>query len=98
MTMSFKHSLLLVLVVSFVVAPRPAVAQQIQPPEDERRFYPDDPIWQDPDTLDIAPVKPFDLFKDYDFIQNSFGDPGESNGPALNINTTSTWSPSPTWI
>ncbi len=85
--MSFRRSLLLLLTVSFVVAPRPAGAQQVPLPEDERRFYPDDPIWQDPDTLDIAPVTPFDLYKDYDFIQNSFGDPGASNGPALNSNT-----------
>ena len=85
--MSFRRLLLLALAASFVVAPRPTVAQQVQQPEDGRRFYPDDPIWLDPDTLDIAPVTPFDLYKDYDFIQNSFGDPGDSNGAALNTNT-----------
>ena len=85
--MFFERALLLVLAVSLIVAPRPAGAQQVQQPEEGRRFYPDDPVWEDPDTLDIAPVTPFDLYKDYDFIQNSFGDPGESDGPALNINT-----------
>ena len=85
--MSFKRSLLLVLVVSFVVAARPAGAQQVQQPDEGRRFYPDDPLWQDPDSADIEPVKTFDLYKDYDFLQNTFSDPAESDGPALNINT-----------
>ena len=80
---------LLVLLVSFSGEPPPAVAQQVQTPEEGemRRFYPDDPLWQDPDRLDIAPVRTFNLRRDYDFVQNTFSDPARSDGPALNVNT-----------
>ncbi len=78
---------LFVLVVSLSGGPRHAVAQRVQQPDEGRRFYPDDPLWLDPDTLDIAPVKEFDLYVDYDFVQNQFGDPGGPPGPALDINT-----------
>ena len=90
--MSFRRSLLtnhrsvwklfsrglLVLVVSFSVELPPAVAQQVQTREEGemRRFYPDDPLWQDPDRLDIPAMKPFNLRKDYDFVQNTFSDLG----------------------
>ncbi len=80
---------LLFLVAWFFAGPPAVVAQQVQNrgAGETRRFYPDDPLWQDPDSLDIGPVKEFNLDEDYDFIQNTFGDPGESEGPALNINT-----------
>lgn len=52
-----------------------------------RSFYPDDPIWRDDDTRDIAQVAKFELSKSYDFLQNTFGDPATSEGPALNVNT-----------
>lgn len=80
---------LIVLVGSLLAAP-PAVGAQ-QPEElgasTSPRFYPDDPLWLDPDTVDIAPVKEFNLYEYYDFLQNQFGDPGGPPGPALDINT-----------
>ena len=101
--MSFEHSRLtdhrsaltrlsrglLVLLVSFSGEPPPAAAQQVQTREEGemRRFYPDDPLRQDPDRLDIAPVRTFNLRQDYDLMQNTFSDPGRSDGPALNVNT-----------
>ena len=41
----------------------------------------------DPDTNDVPPVSEFELFEDYDFVQNSFGHPGGPAGPSHNINT-----------
>lgn len=54
---------------------------------DDRRFYPDDPIWRDHDTRDIPPVAEFDLSKSYEFINESFGHSVRSRGVALNVNT-----------
>jgi hypothetical protein len=54
---------------------------------DTRRFYPDDPLWQDDDRRDIAPVQKIDLSATYDVVENSFGKPSRSRGPALNTNT-----------
>jgi hypothetical protein len=52
-----------------------------------RRFYPDDPIWRDPDSRDIRPVAEFDLSKSYEFLNETFGETAKSHGPALNVNT-----------
>src|SRR5262245_3462318 len=42
---------------------------------DSRRFYPDDPLWQDDDRRDISPVKNVDLSGTYDLVENTFGQP-----------------------
>ena len=52
-----------------------------------KRFYPDDPIWQDADTRDIPPVTTYDLSKSYEFLHETFGESVKSRGPALNVNT-----------
>jgi hypothetical protein len=54
---------------------------------DTRRYYPDDPLWQDDDRRDIAPVQKVDLSATYDLVENSFGKPSRSRGAALNTNT-----------
>ncbi|HEY7190560.1 MAG TPA: hypothetical protein VH436_28610 [Vicinamibacterales bacterium] len=51
------------------------------------RFYPDDPVWVDPDTRDIPPIAAMDLSKSYEFIVHTFSDPARSEGPALNVNS-----------
>jgi hypothetical protein len=51
------------------------------------RFYPDDPVWRDGDTQNIAPVADFDLSKSYEFVNETFGESVRSRGPALNVNT-----------
>ena len=78
---------LLALVVSFAVEPTVAVAQQVKDDNGPRRFYPDDPLWQDPDSMEIVPVAEFNLYKDYDFIENTFGEPTQIEGPAVDVNT-----------
>ncbi|MEO7274058.1 MAG: hypothetical protein ABIX28_19415 [Vicinamibacterales bacterium] len=61
------------------------------------RFYPDDPIWRDPETQNAARVKPIDLSDRYDAIENSFLGAGErADRRAANVNTLdevpdSTW-------
>lgn len=54
---------------------------------DSRRYYPDDPLWQDDDRRDIAPVARMDLSATYDLVENTFGTPAKSRGPAMNVNT-----------
>jgi hypothetical protein len=56
-------------------------------PADANRFYPDDPVWTDPDARDIAQVAKFDLSKSYEFVRETFGGSARSHGPALNVNT-----------
>lgn len=65
-----------------------AGAQQVTS-GDGRRFYPDDPLWQDPDALDVGDIElpEFELSMQYDFLQNVLGDPADYDGPALNVNT-----------
>src|SRR6478609_1329609 len=61
------------------------------------RFYPDDPIWRDPETQNAARVKPSDLSDRYDALENSFLGAGERlDRRAANVNTLdevpdSTW-------
>ena len=61
------------------------------------KFYPDDPIWRDPETQDAAAVRPVELSGRYDFIENSFLGAGDQvSRRAVNINTVgevpdSTW-------
>ena len=53
-----------------------------------QKFYPDDPIWRDPETQDASDVEPVDLSQQYDFIENTFLDAGdETPRRALNVNT-----------
>lgn len=68
---------------------REALAQQLNGdhPGESRRFYPDDPLWIDPEPVDVAPVDNWDLSKSYDFLENTFGGLKGSDGPALNVNT-----------
>ena len=54
---------------------------------DSRRFYPDDPLWQDDDRRDIAPVKHVELSGTYDLVENTWGNPARTRGAALNVNT-----------
>ena len=52
------------------------------------RFYPDDPIWHDPETQNALRVKPIDLSDRYDAIENSFLGAGErADRRAANVNT-----------
>jgi hypothetical protein len=53
------------------------------------KFYPDDPLWADDDaSLDASRVVPVEDANSYDFVVNTFGNPGERrNVRALNINT-----------
>lgn len=50
-------------------------------------FLPDQPIREDPDTLDVPAPEPRALSDFYDFLANTFGSPGAYDGPALNVNT-----------
>ena len=53
------------------------------------RFYPDDPLWTDDDvSLDASGAVAIEDANSYDFVVNTFSDPGERrNVRALNINT-----------
>src|SRR5262245_65915367 len=53
------------------------------------RFFPDDPIWADDDTaLDASKTGAVEDSNGYDFVVNTFVQPGErSNQLALDINT-----------
>lgn len=50
-------------------------------------FLSDDPIWEDPDRIDVPAPEPHSIADYYDFWINTFGSPGEYDGPALNVNT-----------
>ncbi len=53
-----------------------------------QKFLPDDPIQIDPDNRDIPAPKPYKLSDYYDFLENSFGHPGDHKPrTAMNINT-----------
>ena len=52
------------------------------------RFFDDDPILDDPETLDASAAAPIDLSDPYDFVENSFLDVGDKTSiRAVNINT-----------
>ncbi|HXW07409.1 MAG TPA: hypothetical protein VD833_19385 [Vicinamibacterales bacterium] len=53
------------------------------------RFYPDDPLWTDDDrAFDAAKVEPLEDTNGYDFVVNTFGNPGERRDVrAMNVNT-----------
>ena len=53
-----------------------------------QKFYPDDPLWRDPETQDASAVRPIDLSDQYDFIENTFLDAGDDTPRrAVNVNT-----------
>jgi len=52
------------------------------------KFFPDDPLTQDPETQDASGVRKWVINEAYDFIENSFLDPGEHRDiRAQNVNT-----------
>src|SRR5262245_17649784 len=53
------------------------------------RFYPDDPLWSDDDrAFDASKVVTIEDGNGYDFVVNTFGDPGERRDVrAMNVNT-----------
>ncbi len=58
------------------------------PPASAQKFRADDPIWTDDDTSNIPAPKRRTLADYYDFLENTFGKPGdEVKQRALNINT-----------
>ena len=51
-------------------------------------YFDDDPIQDDPETLDASGVAPIDLSDPYDFLENSFMDVGDKTEKrAVNVNT-----------
>jgi hypothetical protein len=85
---TFVRSLSAAVALTFVAGATALVAQKAERGQtDSRRFYPDDPLWQDDDRRDIAPVQTIDLSATYDLVENSFGKPVQTRGPALNVNT-----------
>jgi hypothetical protein len=63
------------------------LAQSVDSKGDGRRFYPDDPLWEEPDRKDTPPVEVFTLSDEADFIIHSFQDMAGDGGPAINANT-----------
>ena len=52
------------------------------------KFYPDDPLWRDPESQDASAVRPTDLSEQYDFVENTFlGAGDETLKHAVNVNT-----------
>jgi hypothetical protein len=84
MDMSTRAFLILAVAALWTMA---AYGQTVSKGGDGRRFYPDDPLWNDPDTMSIPDVADFELRKDADFLINSFVHPGGDAGPALNVNS-----------
>ncbi|MBN2431891.1 MAG: hypothetical protein JXQ27_10460 [Acidobacteria bacterium] len=56
---------------------------------DSRRFYPDDPLWQDADNLTIPAPEEWTLSDYYDFVENTFLKVGTPDQPvpAMDVNT-----------
>src|SRR5678815_921484 len=61
--------------------------QHVTKQADARAFYVDDPIRADPDQINITEPTEFPLYKDADYLINSFTHPGGDAGPALNVNS-----------
>jgi hypothetical protein len=80
-----KRSMLAVLALSALTG----VAALASAPANGPRFLSDDPLWLDNDAaLDASKVKPRDDANSYDFIVNTFGNPGERRDVrAMNVNT-----------
>lgn len=68
----------------FIVTLVPGILQQIA----AQVILPDDPVWQDPDQLNMPSPAETVLSEFYDFYENTFLFPGKkATGPALNTNT-----------
>ncbi|HVH57807.1 MAG TPA: hypothetical protein VM791_16200 [Vicinamibacterales bacterium] len=53
-----------------------------------QKFYPDDPLWVDPETQDASTAKPIDISERYDFVENTFLGAGDKTPRrAVNVNT-----------
>jgi hypothetical protein len=52
------------------------------------KFYPDDPIWHDPETQDASHLEELPISEQYDFVENSFFGAGQrAEIRAFNVNT-----------
>jgi hypothetical protein len=52
------------------------------------KFFPDDPLWHDPETQDASAMKELPLSEQYDFAENSFFGAGDrTDQPAVNVNS-----------
>jgi hypothetical protein len=52
------------------------------------KFYPDDPIWRDPETQDASKLAALPISEQYDFVENSFFGAGDRvDIRAVNVNT-----------
>lgn len=57
-------------------------------PANAQKFRPDDPIWKDEDTLNVASPKPATVADYYDFLENTFFERGDHRHiRAVNVNT-----------
>ena len=60
----------------------------VSPRSASPRFYPDDPLWVDDDRAISVKAVPIEDSNGYDFVVNTFGQPGELRDVrALNVNT-----------
>ena len=52
------------------------------------KFYPDDPLWKDPETQNASGLKEIPISEQYDFVENSFFGAGDDTDiRAVNVNT-----------
>ncbi|PSQ98340.1 MAG: hypothetical protein BRD48_07730 [Bacteroidetes bacterium QS_9_68_14] len=79
-----------------VASARPVGAQQAsagakgepgEPTAPAQPFLPDDPVDVDPDRLDMPAPRAIEPSGAGDYFENTFGSPGEYEGPARNVNT-----------
>ena len=78
---------LLLILVFLAVSGAVIYGQHVTKQADARAFYPDDPLRVDPDRINITEPTEFPLYKDADYLINSFTHPGGDAGPALNVNS-----------
>ncbi|MGE3188773.1 MAG: hypothetical protein AB7N90_03755 [Vicinamibacterales bacterium] len=65
-----------------------AVCLAAAPGAARQAYYPDDPIAVDPETEDASGVRPWSISDPYDFLANTFTEPGDrSRRRAVNVNT-----------
>jgi hypothetical protein len=77
----FRHAALVLAALALCLAG--AAPRATQP-----TYYPDDPIAVDPETEEASGVAPWSISDPYDFLVNTFTDPGDrSSRRALNVNT-----------
>ncbi|MEZ5421066.1 MAG: hypothetical protein R2708_27530 [Vicinamibacterales bacterium] len=51
-------------------------------------YYPDDPLWRDPESRDAGQVREREISDPFDFVENTFLDPGDhTDQRAVNVNT-----------